>query len=135
MSEGMAGAGEVVRSVFEDLRSRGAQAVESGRIEEAAALFESALAWARENGDDHQVDLALCNRAAVAIELGRGEGELPRLREILMRNGDPLSCRIAAYNLARHYELAKSYKKAMPASPASARRRSAAATGWPRAAT
>ena len=30
-----------------------------------------------------------------------------------MRNGDPVNCRIAAYNIARHYELAKNYKKAL----------------------
>jgi tetratricopeptide (TPR) repeat protein len=100
-------------SGFEELRSDGARAVEAGRFEEAAVLFEATLAWAKEHGDARQVDLALCNRAAVAIELGCGEGELPRLREILMRNGDPANCRIAAYNIARYYELAKSYKKAL----------------------
>jgi len=100
-------------SGFEELRSHGARAVEAGHFDEAAELFELALIQAREHGDPRQVDLALCNRAAVAIELGCGEGELPRLREILMRNGDPLNCRIAAYNIARYYELAKSYKKAL----------------------
>jgi tetratricopeptide (TPR) repeat protein len=109
MSEGL----QEARSSFEDLRSHGARAVEVGHLEEAAELFERSLAWAEEHGDARQVDLALCNRAAVAIEFGRGESELPRLREILMRNGDPVNCRIAAYNIARHYELAKSYKKAL----------------------
>jgi tetratricopeptide (TPR) repeat protein len=109
MSEGR----EEMRSTFEELRSQGARAVEAGRFDEAADLFERALIEARQHGDERQVDLALCNRAAVAIELGRGEGELPRLREILMRNGDPFNCRIAAYNIARYYELVKSYKKAL----------------------
>lgn len=108
MSEGMH---QDVR--FEELRSQGARAVESGRFEEAAALFEQALERARAGGEARLIDLAHCNRAAVAIELGRGESELPRLREILMRNTDPHNCRIAAYNLARHYELTKSYKKAL----------------------
>lgn len=101
------------RSVFEELRDRGARAVEFGRLEEAESLFEEALAWARSHGDPHQIDLAVCNRAAAAIDLGRGAGELPRLREILVRNADPVSCRIAAYNIARHYELSKSFKKAL----------------------
>jgi len=35
------------------------------------------------------------------------------LREILMRNSDPVNCRVAAYNIARYYELAKSFKKAL----------------------
>jgi tetratricopeptide (TPR) repeat protein len=113
MSEGNEGRTDGVRSVFEELRSRGAHAVESGRLEEAADLFERALDWAQEHGEVRQIDLALCNRAAVDIELGRGEGELGRLREILMRNSDPVNCRVAAYNIARHYELAKSFKKAL----------------------
>jgi tetratricopeptide (TPR) repeat protein len=102
-----------VRSVFEELRDRGAQAVEFGRLEEAESFFEEALAWAQTYGDPRQIDLAVCNRAAAAIELGHGDGELPRLREILVRNADPLSCRVAAYNIARHYELSKSFKKAL----------------------
>jgi tetratricopeptide (TPR) repeat protein len=104
---------DAARSVFEELRDRGAQAVEAGRLDEAESLFEEALAWAREHGDPRQIDLAVCNRAAAAIELGHGSGELPRLREILLRNADPVSCRVAAYNIARHYELSKSFKKAL----------------------
>jgi tetratricopeptide (TPR) repeat protein len=101
------------RSVFEELKSRGALAVEAGRLEDAKSLFEEALAWAQEHGDPRQIDLAVCNRAAAAIELGCGESELPRLREILVRNANPVSCRIAAYNIARYYELTKSFKKAL----------------------
>lgn len=108
MSEGMEG----VCGRFEDLRRRGQQAVDAGQLEEALALFDGALARAHELDDERLIDLAVCNRAAVAIVLGDGERELPRLREILVRNGDPVSCRLAAYNIARHYELAKSYKKA-----------------------
>ena len=104
---------EGARSVFEDLKTQGAQAVEAGRLEDAKSLFEEALAWAREHGDPRQIDLAVCNRAAAAIELGDGEGELPRLREILVRNANPVSCRVAAYNIARYYELIKSFKKAL----------------------
>ncbi len=104
---------EGIPTAFEELRVRGAQAIEAGRLEEAEQLFEQALSWARQNGDANLVDLALCNRAAAAIDLGRGERELPRLREILMRNADPVNCRIAAYNIARHYDLNKQFKKAL----------------------
>ncbi|MDP9120448.1 MAG: tetratricopeptide repeat protein [Acidobacteriota bacterium] len=100
-------------AAFDSLKVRGQQAVEAGRLLEAEALFEEVLGMARLRGHSRQIDLAVCNRAAAAIELGRGEGELPRLREILLRNGDPVSCRIAAYNIARHYELVKNYKKAL----------------------
>ena len=104
---------DLVRSHFEELRNQGAQAVEFGRLEEAESLFEEAVAWAQAHGDARMVDLAVCNRAAASIDLGRGAGELPRLREILLRNADPVSCRFAAYNIARYYELSKSFKKSL----------------------
>lgn len=97
---------------LEELKRRGHHAIEAGRLEEAARLFDRALEWARAH-DPQGVDLAVCNRAAVSIELREGEPELPRLREILLRNADALCCRVAAYNIARHYELTKNYKKAM----------------------
>src|SRR5262245_34891670 len=91
---------------FEKLKRRGQHAIEAGRLAEAAQLFDLARAWAGEH-DAGLVDLAVCNRAAVSIELRQGEVELARLREILLRNADPLCCRVAAYNIARHYELTK----------------------------
>lgn len=104
---------EGIPAAFEELRLRGFQAVEAGHLEEAEQLLEEALAWARQSGEPNLVDLALCNRAAVAIDLGGGERELPRLREILMRGADPVNCRIAAYNIARYYDLNKQFKKAL----------------------
>ncbi len=98
---------------FEELRSRGEEAIRTGQLDEAEDLYERALVCARENGEPWQVDLGLCNRAAVTIELGRGEGELPRLREILVRNANPQNCRLAAYNISRYYELTKNYKKSL----------------------
>lgn len=99
--------------IFEDLRSRGEEAIRTGQLIEAEDLYERALLWARENGEPWQIDLGLCNRAAVTIEMGRGEGELPRLREILVRNANPQNCRLAAYNISRYYELTKNYKKSL----------------------
>lgn len=99
-------------AVFEELKRLGQQAIEAGCLDDAARLFDQALAWAQEH-DETLVDLAVCNRAAVSIELRQGDGELARLREILLRNADTLCCRVAAYNIARHYELTKNYKKSM----------------------
>jgi tetratricopeptide (TPR) repeat protein len=100
-------------TAFERLRDQGHQALDAGRLEEGAEILQRALELAREQGDARLVDTALCNRAAAVIELGRGAGEVPRLREILVRNGDPANCRMAAYNIARFYELTKNYKKAL----------------------
>lgn len=96
---------------FEELKSRSYQAAEAGRLEEAETLCEEALAWAHQHGDKRQVDRALCNRAAVTIQLGRGGNELPRLREILLRNDDKVNCRLAAYHLSIYYQFQKNYKK------------------------
>jgi tetratricopeptide (TPR) repeat protein len=98
---------------FEELRSQGEKAVHAGRLEEAEVLFDQALAWAREHGEPWQIDLGVCNRAAVRIELGRGESELSRLREILLRNANPQNCQLGAYNISRYYELTKNYKKSL----------------------
>src|SRR3954452_10907718 len=100
-------------TVFEELRNRGLRAIETGELEEAAELFAAALRLAGEQGDPNRIDLALCNWAAAVIELGRGDGEISRLREVLLRNSDPVNCRMAAYDIARYYELKKHYKKAL----------------------
>jgi tetratricopeptide (TPR) repeat protein len=98
---------------FEELRSLGEEAVQAGRLEEAEVLFDQALEWAQEHGDPTLVDLGICNRAAMRIELGRGESELSRLREILLRNANPQNCRLAAYHISRYYDLTKNYKKSL----------------------
>jgi tetratricopeptide (TPR) repeat protein len=98
---------------FEILKDRWQRAIEAGQLEEAEEIIEQACQWAREHGDDRQVDSAVCALAAVAIQLGRGERELPRLREILLRSGDPANCRLAAYHISVHYQYSKNYKKSL----------------------
>src|SRR5215216_4629940 len=48
-------------------------AVQAGRLEEAEGLFDQALSLAQEHGEPCQIDLGICNRAAVRIAMGRGE--------------------------------------------------------------
>jgi tetratricopeptide (TPR) repeat protein len=98
---------------LDHLKQQWHQAVEAGRLEEALALLDRAAAFAGELDDPRLIDLVICDRAAVAIELGQGAKEIPQLREILLRNADPANCRVAAYNIARHYELSRDYKKAL----------------------
>jgi len=100
-------------SAFEEIRSRGQRALDAGQMEEAVAILQSAVDLAVAQGDARLIDVTRCNRAAAMVELGRGAGEVPQLREILVRNSDAVSCRIAAYTIARHYELTKNYKKAL----------------------
>ena len=99
------------REAFEDLRAL----VELGRLDEAREGLERALAAARQQGDERRIDSMVCALAAVDIQLGRGAGdaELPRLREILLRNADAANCRLAAYNISIYYEFARNYKKSL----------------------
>lgn len=98
---------------FEQLRQEGRRAAERGHLDLAVELFDRALSWAAQEGLDDLVDRAFCGRSAAAIELGGSADAIPRLRTILMRNRDEESCFLAAYNLARAYELAKEYRKAL----------------------
>ncbi len=99
---------------YELLRERGLKSLNQGDLEVAHPLFAEALVRARADGEERLIDRAFCNLAAVEIELGRvAEADLIRLREILMRNIDAESCRLAAYWLARAHDLKKAYKKAL----------------------
>jgi len=99
---------------YELLRERGLKSLNQGDLEVAHRLFEEALVRAREDGEERLIDRAFCNLAAVEIETGTvSDGDLIRLREILMRNTDLENCWLAAYNLAHAHELRKAYKKGL----------------------
>lgn len=101
------------RPWYRELHGSGRRAVAEGRYGEALGLYDGALRRAETERDDWTVDHALCCRSAVAIELGEREGIVPRLRDLLTRRTDPELCHLAAYQVARVYELEKSYKKAL----------------------
>ena len=101
------------RQEYEQRRARGLAALDQGRLAEALDEFAAALALAREHCDQELVDRALCNRAAVAISLGDVDAPMPELREILVRNLCADNCALAAYNIARAYELRKQPKKSL----------------------
>lgn len=94
-------------------RARWTACVEIGEFESALALVEEALAWAEASGESVLRDRALCNRAAIALELGRGNGLVSGLRELLVRTSDAENTYLAAYTIARHYELQKDHRKGL----------------------
>jgi hypothetical protein len=98
---------------FHACRARWATLVAAGELEKALDLVEGALAWARERGEAALVERALCNRAAIAFELGRGAELIPELRALLLRSEDNENCFLAAYTIARHYELAREARKGL----------------------
>jgi tetratricopeptide (TPR) repeat protein len=99
--------------VYEEFRKLWQRSIELGRLEEAEQIIQRALVWVRENGDERLIDSVVCAFAAVVIHLGRGDAEVPRLREILLRSSDPANCRMAAYYIAIYYEFVKNYKKSL----------------------
>ncbi len=98
---------------YEVLRDRARRALDAGRLEEALRLYEEAYEVTRKDGDQNLIDLAFCNCSSVMINLGRQDEVLSGLRKILMHNGDPESCFIAAYNLSRAHVRDKAYKKGL----------------------
>ncbi len=101
------------RASFEELREQARDAIDAGSLDHALGLLDGALTEARDSGDQNLIDLAICNRAAVAVTLGRFEGEIPQLRFILLRNALEATCFTAAYTLSHAYELKKDFKKAL----------------------
>ncbi len=104
---------EALPAEFQQLLGRALRAWEAGQSDEARYACDEARAWAAARGEGGLVDLVIARRASIAIEDGSGQGELPALRDLLVRSVDPVVCRFAAYNLARWYELTKEYKKAL----------------------
>jgi len=98
---------------YEQLREEGRRAVEAGRLTEALGLFDKALERARELEDENLVDVAVCNRGAVLVTLGRQQEVMSPLRHILVRNGTARTCALAAYNLSRAHRANKEYKKSL----------------------
>jgi tetratricopeptide (TPR) repeat protein len=100
-------------SVFRDLRDRGVQALRAGDLNAALALFEQATDAARQSGDADLVDLAVCNRSAIAIELGDGPTVMAEMRAVLLRSRDAQTCMVASTNAARVHDLSRDYKKGL----------------------
>jgi tetratricopeptide (TPR) repeat protein len=102
---------------FERLHAEGQELVRQGRLKDAAEFFATSLAEAEAAGNHRLADRAFCNLCSVDIALSSGAplsgSAANRLREILLRNDDPVNCRLAAYVLSRAYELRKEVRKGL----------------------
>ena len=98
---------------FSAARGRGVAALRRGDLAAALDCFDEALDVARASGDGGLVDLAVCNRSAILIELGEGAERMTEMRDVLMRSRDLQTCMVAATNVARFYDLEKAWKKAL----------------------
>jgi tetratricopeptide (TPR) repeat protein len=100
---------------FDALIEEGRAHLEAERLEEALRAFEEAERLAEGAGDPRAADRAFTNRSAVLIAVDRGLApeSLQRLREILMAGEDAVSCRLAAYNIARSFEFSRDHRKGL----------------------
>jgi tetratricopeptide (TPR) repeat protein len=98
---------------YDELRDQGKAELEAGHLEEALRLFDDAYVVAERLGEQERLDLALCNRTAVSLMMGPSEGACRTLREVLVRNGSPVTSWLAAYNLSWAYEYKKEGKKGL----------------------
>lgn len=102
-----------LRTEFDELRAAGKQATDDGRLDEALGLYRACAERAEALGERDLADLAFCNCCAIQISLGAPEGLIRGLREILSRSTDPLNRLVAAYNLARIYEVRNDTRKGL----------------------
>lgn len=102
-----------LRAEFEQLRAAGKEATDQGRLLEALGHYRACAERAETLDDSDLADLAFCNCCAIEITLGDHEGLIRGLREILARSTNRLNRLIAAYNLARIYEVRNDTRKGL----------------------
>lgn len=103
---------ESLRPTYEALRDRGHATMQTGDYLGAHRLFAEAVEVARQLNDPELFDRAVCNRAALAIEIDGGSNELQALREVLLAQRSSAAAFLAAYNLAEAYQLSRQHRKA-----------------------
>ncbi len=84
----------------------------SGDLERAIDGFDAAMNWAIEQGESDLWDRAFCGRCAISIELGERD-LLSELRQIVLRSTSQENGFLAAYNIARAYELDRDHERAL----------------------
>jgi len=97
---------------YELHRQRAEAAFAAGDVETAIAVWEQAELEARRRGDAEREDLAFCSRAALLIDLERGESCLPRLKRILLGSGKPRTRWMASYYTSMAHYMATRLQEA-----------------------
>lgn len=102
-----------LRAEYETFRERATESVQKGKLKEALDLFDRAHGVARQLGGADFVDIAFCNRSAIAIRLRLDAGCIPVLRQMLLRTTDAQVAYLSAYNLSLACDNQKDYRKAL----------------------
>jgi tetratricopeptide (TPR) repeat protein len=100
------------RKHLEFLRNTAKDALWAGDYDRALTLYEDGLALARAWKDRDLEDLFTCNRTTTLIEMDRLDFDLPRLKEILLRNPSSSNGILAAQVSANAHEARHEYEKA-----------------------
>lgn len=100
-------------ATYQRLRTSGLAEAALFRHEQALDTFSRALGVAESIRDQRLRDTAYCNWAGLKIETGTGDEVLTHLRTLLLRSGDPITRRLAAYHIARAHELRGEYSKGL----------------------
>lgn len=114
MTSADASAPQLLLGRYESLRNEAFVHLQEGRAEEALTCLDTCKEVARKLDDPVHLDRVICNIAATEIELGRNhDSHLRYLRRALVENRDQEICRLAAYQIARIYDIKAQYKKAL----------------------
>jgi tetratricopeptide (TPR) repeat protein len=79
----------------------------------ARGLAQQLVALAEAQGDAERIDRAAVSLAAIQVELGEPRRQAQRLRQILLRSADPELRYLAAYTLARAYDVDRDSEKSL----------------------
>ena len=99
-------------TLTQDLLDQGIELFQQGSYQQALSTFDRCMEAALTHGESDLWDRAYCNRSGVAIELGEADESIRELREIVLRSSDDENAFLAAYNVARYYELEKDNRRA-----------------------
>jgi tetratricopeptide (TPR) repeat protein len=97
---------------FSELLQQAQDAFTDGELQQAVEFALSAENHAAENGRQDLADRAFCNRCALLIELDQGSDQIPRLKQVYLRNTDGKTRWMAAYYVAMAYDLDDETEKA-----------------------
>ena len=81
-------------------------------FEGAVRLYADAADLAGREGDHDRADRAFCSKCSILIELDRGEDQIPKLKEILLRSSNTRNRFHAAYCTAVAYDISGDCDKA-----------------------
>ena len=100
---------------FDGLMRAAEAAFTQDDFEGSVSLYAEAVDVAHSEGDQDGADRAFCSQCSVLVELDRGAEQIPKLKEILLRSGNPRNrfhaayCTAVAYDISGDNDRAQSY--------------------------